>query len=331
VAISIEEPILQSAVEQVDGVNVDVDVDVDKNNNKQSTVEQRRRRARRRRRLRLLLLAVEVVIAVIIVVATVAVTKGWQGGDDDSDNGDASSLPTKGVREMSIERYVKRTVGKERFSINNNSESISPYQKALDWILFHDPRQLESPESISSRSNNLMQRYGAAYFYFATTTNGPWKNGCNPPSLPANETTGGDDGTTICFWSKLSDVRYMYYVDTISTAWLTNTSECTWAGVGCDGQGQVRSIDLRKSFVTVEPLQMVNMYYGTLWVPNSATTHLLADFLRVVISRSGTVGPVSRRYRRPLSVPSRDRLYVRDFARIDPVRAVPVEQRDGQN
>lgn len=91
----------------------------------------------------------------------------------------------------------------------------SPYAKALQWILHDDDLKLTTSNS------TLLQRYFAAYLYYATSVAGHWSS-CNPKTDPM---TCVDQSNTGFFW-------------------LSNTSECRWAGVTCDNQGQIAVLDL---------------------------------------------------------------------------------------
>lgn len=108
----------------------------------------------------------------------------------------------------------------------------SPYAKALDWITCEDPLQL------TTQNETFTQRFAAAYFYFATTEDGPWLS-CNPPNATRSE---GVD----CDFAKIASV----YPVTRSTIpwvrWLSETPECKWAGVFCDDDMQIRSLELSK-------------------------------------------------------------------------------------
>ena len=141
-----------------------------------------------------------------------------------------SIAPTSYLESFGIRAQVERAVGRDVLS---NPES--PYVKALDWITFKDPQQL-TPED-----PNLIQRYTAAYLYFATTVDGPWRS-CNPPEDPWNDPAQ-------CIQDRLEDGRPLLldvYTSYPSSSWLSTANECDWAGIKCDELDQVTELNLRK-------------------------------------------------------------------------------------
>lgn len=135
--------------------------------------------------------------------------------------------PTSFRESLGIRAQVERVVGSELLD-----DPDSPYSKALDWITFDDPLQL-TPEA-----SNFIQRYTCAYFYFATTVDRPWRS-CNPPEDPWN-----DD--PFCWFKLLEGIFPMTFRDIPWVSWLSNSTECDWAGVECDEQEQIRTIDVSK-------------------------------------------------------------------------------------
>ena len=108
--------------------------------------------------------------------------------------------------------------------------SDSPYRKALDWISFHDPLQ-PSPDH-----PYFLQRYWSAYFYFATSAKSQWKN-CNPPQ------EGDSTQCSYIFFDENFDDP-LYTTSFTSPRWLSNATECKWAGITCDRLGQITEISL---------------------------------------------------------------------------------------
>ncbi|CAB9521321.1 leucine Rich Repeat [Seminavis robusta] len=93
-------------------------------------------------------------------------------------------------------------------------------QKALDWMVNQDPRQLEYD------APNLVQRFLLVLLYYQTTRHKPWKD-CNPPSTSQAS----------------ASVRFCYEPDRITgettsniwgDQWLSASHECQWAGVTCE-------------------------------------------------------------------------------------------------
>lgn len=172
--------------------------------------------------------------AIVVLVAIGAAVTGTLGRDDGAGDFEPTAAPTTYRESLGIEAQVKRVVGGELLE-----DPESPYARALEWITFDDPMQM-MPEHPS-----FIQRYVAAYFYFATSEDGPWRS-CNPPEDPWS-------GETKCSFSKLSSVFPLGFTPIPWNAWLSKISECEWAGIMCDEHGQVRTIDLCK-YHTVHPI-----------------------------------------------------------------------------
>jgi Leucine-rich repeat (LRR) protein len=139
--------------------------------------------------------------------------------------------PTTARETLGIRSSVAQVVGRDRLD-----DPSSPYSKALDWMTFDDPLEL-TPED-----PNFMQRYTAAYLYFATTVDGPWMS-CNPPKNPRTD-------TALCSYKYLSQLLPPDFIDKPSSAWLSSAPECQWAGVVCNEQDVIRSIDLAGGSLT---------------------------------------------------------------------------------
>jgi len=118
------------------------------------------------------------------------------------------------------------------------------YAQALQWIISYDPAQLNP-----LNSSNVVQRFLAAYFYYSTTVESaaaagsgseappPW-SACGPPPDPWKD-------------SSLCTYRIEQYDEPITShRWLTNASECQWAGLFCDYNGQVRQVEWNSQHLT---------------------------------------------------------------------------------
>lgn len=139
-----------------------------------------------------------------------------------------------------IEARVEQVVGVKTL----HSKPDSPYSKALDWIVHDDPMQHDADDP------QLIQRYIAAYFWYATTVDGPWRS-CNPPSTNSSSPTATATYNTKCLWSVIyNDRRGSQLItetyETLANAWLSNITECNWAGVKCDKHNQIVKLDMRK-------------------------------------------------------------------------------------
>ena len=102
-------------------------------------------------------------------------------------------------------------------------DSSSPYYKALEWITFHDTKQLETDHA------QFGQRYIAAYIYFATSTTKPWSY-CNP-----------DASTSSCSYQGQLHGRP---VERHAHRWLSDQTECVWAGIHCNEHGEISQLEL---------------------------------------------------------------------------------------
>ena len=97
----------------------------------------------------------------------------------------------------------------------------SPHDRAANWIMFEDQQRL------TPLSDNLIQRYLLALFYFMTSENeaNPWRS-CGRPQ---------DTQDTCEFetFTKL-DNDTVTFVPENTTRWLSNKHECEWVGITCD-------------------------------------------------------------------------------------------------
>jgi hypothetical protein len=172
------------------------------------------------RRFRLYAFLALFIIVVVAAGASIAATLGNKPSEPSP-----TPAPTTIRESLGIEPTIELIVGSELLD-----DPESPYSKALHWITFDDPQEL------SPADPNLIQRYTAAYLYFATTVDGPWRT-CNPPKNP-------DTDSPDCVYKKLVNLFPESFEDKPSKAWLSSADECDWAGISCDGQMQVRTVDL---------------------------------------------------------------------------------------
>ncbi|CAB9508320.1 leucine Rich Repeat [Seminavis robusta] len=92
--------------------------------------------------------------------------------------------------------------------------------RAFDWIVNHDPMQLEYD------SPNLVQRFLLVLFYYQTTRHKPWKV-CNPGATNQRSST-----TNFCY--QIHPVTGDITLDIWDDQWLSDSHECQWAGVICE-------------------------------------------------------------------------------------------------
>ena len=168
-----------------------------------------------------------------------------------------TSVPTAAplsTREMNFKAVFASQVGDQVYEVG------TPHYSAANWIINEDQQQL------TLHSENLLQRYLLALLYFHTTNNGQdsWLS-CNPPGElgrnengdPIDDTVEEDPNKCVHFEATPKQSRpgnfdcYEILERDIQTRWLSNTFECDWNGVICQGGEVVLGIHLRK-FVSRE-------------------------------------------------------------------------------
>lgn len=162
--------------------------------------------------------------AALSVFIVVVLAVGFGVGMAHGNKGDSSGR-SRGA--LDIEELVTRVIGADLLE-----DTRSPYAKALRWITYSDPMALTTEDP------NLMQRYIAAYFYYATSESRPWQS-CNPPT---------EDEDEVCEYMRLVSITPQLTRSPVpgSIRWLSQESECKWIGIFCDELDQIRSIDLSK-------------------------------------------------------------------------------------
>ena len=162
----------------------------------------------------------------ILVVAGVTISVRKKGASETEED----DLPFRKF----IQSYLLHVMDFNQTELLLGRGSDSPYRKALEWISFQDPLP-STPDEY-----NFLQRYWAAYFYFATSAKREWGN-CIPPQDDVSPNTC----SYVVVLEDLPDNANSYPVSG-RTRWLSNTTECRWAGIACDGLGQITEINLRK-------------------------------------------------------------------------------------
>jgi hypothetical protein len=117
----------------------------------------------------------------------------------------------------------------------------SPYVKALNWLINEDPLEL------TVDSENFVQRYTAAYFYFATSIISPW--------FSCGAAVG--DETKKCFSQRMVSTIPIVYQPFPSIRWNSEENECNWSGIFCDDEGQIRAIEISKYSVAADGAAVV--------------------------------------------------------------------------
>jgi hypothetical protein len=125
---------------------------------------------------------------------------------------------------VDIRTKLEQTIGSDKF----DTILSNPYNKALAWIETADPM------SMTAYSPNLVQRFIAAYFYYATSILRDWAS-CGP-----------HDTETSCTYLQVTDMNPLTIVEVPdSTRWLSSMDECSWVGVECDlTTAQIKKIEL---------------------------------------------------------------------------------------
>jgi hypothetical protein len=169
------------------------------------------------RRFRLYGMLSCILVTVVAIGVSVGVTSN-------KPNNGPTLAPTSFRETIGMQEQLIAVVGAEKLN-----DDKSAYAKASDWIMNVDPLKL-LPDSPT-----LIQRYLLAMFYFASSSNGPWKS-CNPPE---------EEGDSTCEFKHLAEVEpELTYGSKESIRWLSGEDECSWAGVFCDENGYVAAIEL---------------------------------------------------------------------------------------
>lgn len=114
----------------------------------------------------------------------------------------------------------------------------SPVSLAREWMIKHNNHLDPTDEH---QHSNVLQRYVLAFFYFHTSraSQGGWKH-CNPPQ------TGEKDACRHKLLESygVEGVYFDQYMVENSFRWLSSAHECQWAGVSCDEDYRVISLQL---------------------------------------------------------------------------------------
>ena len=202
----------------------------------------------------LLISVLGILIVFIFIVGIILVTMAftiWSDDDDDDDgiNADDSTDLTSQTTAASVRFSSFNTTLEELFGTDYFNNANSVQFKALQWMVYDDPLELDP----ITEDYNVIQRFVLTYLYFVT---GPW-TACNPPApapAPAQQSINPTE-TVLCTYQALIgngkfEVEYQYgpiyayYVSTVATRWLTEKHECKWAGIFCNDQKQVEEIRL---------------------------------------------------------------------------------------
>ncbi|CAB9504748.1 receptor-like protein kinase [Seminavis robusta] len=120
-----------------------------------------------------------------------------------------------------IQNIIEEAFGPDYFPKTDEPEPTEPKFRALDWIVFADPLQLD-PDA-----NNLLQRFIVVLTYFQTSRESDWR-ACAPPTTAQGET---------CEIQIVSSGSF-------ASRWLAGAHECQWAGIFCDGERTITQFHL---------------------------------------------------------------------------------------
>ena len=208
------------------------------------------------------------------------------------------------------------------WSNNNTSNSTSkllpdwssPYYRALYWLLYQDPLQLtlDQPYTGTNETNNqqqerrIQQRYIMATFYFATSQSSSvviknninnhkdsissttWKQ-CGAPT-DINTATQQQEGEKCTHQELVGWNPRTYVAHPNSWRWLSQASECEWAGITCNESDEmIISIDLGDYGLQgklVEELALIVTSLRVLSLPyNDGLTGLIPTNLLQLVER----------------------------------------------
>jgi hypothetical protein len=150
------------------------------------------------------------------------------GSDKDtavmSDEDGPTSPPTTYRESLGIQDQLELVVGSDKLN-----DPSTPHYQAMEWVIHEDKLQL------AADNPNLVQRFLMVLFYMQTTQGGDWRS------------CGRDDSAdSFCLYQKLVSIFPHEYAGIPWIRWLSDESECHWAGVLCDEFDTVRAIDLCK-------------------------------------------------------------------------------------
>ncbi|CAB9510616.1 receptor-like protein kinase [Seminavis robusta] len=168
-----------------------------------------------------------VVIVSILIIGVIIVGSVCGAGLCSKKGGDVETQAPTSFRYFvleDIQNRIEEAFGPDYFPKNDKQEPTQPKFKALDWIVFEDPLQLDTD------ANNLLQRFILSLTYFQTSREGDWL-ACGPSSTPNDETC----------WFQIQGS------DSLASRWLTGVHECQWAGIFCDGEKSITQLLLREN------------------------------------------------------------------------------------
>jgi hypothetical protein len=186
------------------------------------------------RRFRLYGLVACLVFVIALAAILFSVALGTER-DSKYDTNMPTQIPIPYRETLGIREKIARIISSDKLEETND-----PFSKALLWITHVDPLML------LPNHPSFIQRYLLASIYYSTTDTKTWYY-CNPPSIVDNETNA-------CIYEKFINVtvdnKILVRTKIDWIRWLSNTSECDWAGITCNEKtGYVSELDLCKQSV----------------------------------------------------------------------------------
>ncbi|CAB9507492.1 LRR receptor-like serine threonine-protein kinase [Seminavis robusta] len=171
-------------------------------------------------------LMILVLIGSILVVGVIVGSICGAGLCSNKEGDMETQAPTsfRSIVKVDIQNRIEEAFGPDYFPKNDEPEPSQPKLKALDWIVFEDPMQL-NPDV-----NNLLQRFILSLTYFQTSRESDWL-ACGPSKTANDETCWIDINVS----------------GSVGSRWLTGVHECQWGGIYCDGEKDVTRLDLRNN------------------------------------------------------------------------------------
>ena len=193
----------------------------------------------------------------VIVAIAFAMISTFHGVSPNTIPSEPTAAPLS-PRHEEIQQRLEKQVGRDNLTDPDKVE----YQ-ALKWLVDDDVLELDPS------SDHLYQRFLLVFFYLKTHEENMWLS-CNAPS-------GTQPADTCSYYYPISFFPTEVYEAEERIRWLSTHHECFWAGVLCDENERVVSIDLTAQditgtlpteFTSLESLQILmlagNNFYGSI-------------------------------------------------------------------
>jgi hypothetical protein len=158
-----------------------------------------------------------------VAVGDLVTNEAEKGGEDVLDT--PTVAPTTWREGLGIQEYLHDYLRENGYEEEAPLDPTSSVFRAVNWILHHDPRQLDTADV------DLIQRFLHGLLLFSPGGALPGEGSpsswlsCNPPALAKM-----DD--YFCYFNRLENLNT--YTSVPAVQWLSGNHECGWAGVTCD-------------------------------------------------------------------------------------------------